>query len=58
MRGGATTEVFMPISPQIEQGSITVKIQVLSHIFEQNLEIGLEVLVRLIVNLPSLLKLI
>jgi hypothetical protein len=37
--------VFMPISPRIEQGSITVKIQVLSHIFEQNLEIGLEVLV-------------
>ena len=40
------TEVFMPIAPQIEQGSITVKMRVLSHVFEQNLEIGLEVLVR------------
>lgn len=46
VKGGATTEVYMPIAAQIEQGSITVKIQVLSHIFEQNLEIGLEVLVR------------
>uniref|UniRef100_A0A0P5Q059 Macroglobulin complement-related protein n=1 Tax=Daphnia magna TaxID=35525 RepID=A0A0P5Q059_9CRUS len=44
VKGGATTEVYMPIAAQIEQGSITVKIQVLSHIFEQNLEIGLEVL--------------
>lgn len=46
MKGGATTEVYMPIAAQIEQGSITVKIQVLSHIFEQNLQVGLEVLVR------------
>ena len=39
------TEVYMPISPQIERGSITVKIQVLSHIFHQNLEIGMDILV-------------
>lgn len=39
----------MPISPQIEQGSITVKIQVLSHVFEQNLEIGMDVLVNYLI---------
>lgn len=41
----------MPIAPQVEQGSITIKIQVLSHIFEQNLEIGLEVLVLVLYSL-------
>lgn len=54
VKGGATTEVFMPISPQIEQGSISVNIRVLSHIFEQNLEIGIDILVNFIWNLLSL----
>ena len=39
------TEVYMPIAPQVEQGVITIKIQTITQINRQNLEIELEILV-------------
>lgn len=39
------TEVYMPIAPQIEQGTITVKIQIMSQIARQDMAIDIEILV-------------
>jgi len=39
-------EIYMPIAPQIEQGTITVKIRTLSQIHKQTFDIDLEILVR------------
>ncbi len=38
-------EVYMPISPQIEQGTITVKLRALSQIARQDFDVEIEILV-------------
>lgn len=38
-------EVNFPISPQIEQGTMTVNIRMMSQIFQQNLAVDIQVLV-------------
>ena len=43
----STFEVNMPISPVIERGSIVIQIRALSQIAKQNLEIPLEILVKI-----------
>ena len=42
------TEVYIPIAPQIEQGTITVKIKIMSQIARQDLSIDIEILVMII----------
>lgn len=39
-------EVYLPIAPQIEKGTIVVNVQTISQIVKQRFEIGLEILVR------------
>lgn len=39
------TEVYLPISPQIDQGFIVVKIQTITQINRKDFEIELEILV-------------
>jgi hypothetical protein len=39
-------EVYLPIAPQVEQGSIIVKIQIHTQIRQQVFEIDLEIMVR------------
>jgi hypothetical protein len=39
-------EVYLPIAPQVEQGMITVKIQIHTQIRQQVFEIDLEIMVR------------
>ncbi len=41
----STFEVMMPISPQIEQGTITVNIRSLSQIRRQDIAVEVEILV-------------
>ncbi len=41
-------QVDIPISPQIEQGTITIKITMISQISRQNHEVELEILVKTI----------
>jgi len=43
----STFEMHMPISPVIERGSIVIQIRALSQIAKQNLEIPLEILVKI-----------
>ena len=45
VKAGQMLEVAVPISPQIEQGTITVKFQTISQILRQSFDVDLEILV-------------
>lgn len=48
------TEVYIPIAPQVEQGVITVKIQTITQINRENIEIEIEILVGFIFVLKGM----
>ena len=48
------TEVYIPIAPQVEQGVITVKIQTITQINRENIEIEIEILVSFIFVLKGI----
>ena len=45
LKPGTYKEVYMPISPQVEKGTITVKLRVMSQISSQDFNVDLEILV-------------
>jgi len=44
LKPGTYKEVYMPISPQVEKGTITVKLRVMSQISSQDFNVDLEIL--------------
>lgn len=49
-------EVYIPVAPQIEQGTMTVKLQALSQIARQDFEVEVEILVRIFMLLLIALR--